>query len=464
MYDNIISTFWKNLEALRDFVDVVSGFLDEKTDKDLSTDPEALIPLAIAMSELKLSEPLDKKKKRELLKLCGGDIQDIKAEDEETSKDGSVKISFKSKNPKRYQDVFDSISKSSARRNQLYQSALISLISTVENFVAQLAHKHFNDNPNAIGIKEKTLSLDDLNKIGSVEDARKYLIDKKVEDILRGNLGDWTDFIKQKMSVSAKYLDRHMDNMTESCQRRNLFIHNGGIVNSIYLQNLPDKIKKRPKINDRLSISPEYLENSISDFERNFILIAAELWKKHEPDNEERGSKLIEITFEHLTKERWQIAGDISYFVAGDKGLSESSRLIGHINYWQCKKWQGEFSDVEKEIQELDLTAKEPIFRLAKATLLDSYDDAIKLIKLTIKNEDLTTEDVKSWPIFQNLRKEREAEILKITTKKSTKKKSRVTKKAPKKKTVKKKKASVKKKVAIKKKAAPAKKVNKRLH
>lgn len=463
MYDNIISAFWKNLESLRDFVDVVSGFLDERSKEDLSTDPDALIPLAIALSELKLDDPLDKKQKNKLLRLYGGDIQDIKAENADKNKDGSIKITLKSKNPERYQKVFDSISKSSARRGQLYQSALISLISTVENFVAQLAHKHFNDNPNAIGIKEKTLSLDDLNRIGSIEDARKYLIDKKVEDVLRGSFTDWIIFIKQKMNVSASYLDRHIDSMAESCQRRNLFIHNGGTVNSIYLQNLPPSIKKRPKINDRLSISSEYLEDTISDFERNFILIAAEIWKKNEPNNEERGSKLIEIAFEHLLKERWQIAGDISYFIAGDKGLSESNRLIGQINYWQCKKWQGELKDVKNEIEELDLSAKEPIFRLAKATLLDSYDEAIELIKLVIKNKVLETDDIKTWPIFQKLRKEREAEILEITTKKTRKKKPSSTRKLTKKTPVKKK-SIPKKKTAVKKKSPPKKKVNKRLH
>ena len=58
----------------------------------------------------------------------------------------------------------------------------------------------------------------------------------------------------------------------------------------------------------------DYLVEAISCFERCFILIASELWKKLEKDDNSRGEVLIDITYDHLIAERWKIAETLSYF------------------------------------------------------------------------------------------------------------------------------------------------------
>ncbi|MCZ6718086.1 MAG: hypothetical protein O6944_02890 [Gammaproteobacteria bacterium] len=411
MLEKPIRQFNDNLEGLRDFVDMVSGFLKQKWEDDLSEDPIGFTPLMLAFSEL---EPdlfeLDETKKEKLKTLFGDKIEvDIEESGEDEHK--KVKLTIGKGSQKRFHDAMSIFKKVTTRKENLYHSSLISLISAVERFFAELMHTYYDRNPDAVGLKDKLLSLEDLNAIGSIEDARKYIVDGRVESVLRGSFNDWLGFVKQKMNLSASYISDHKEELVEACQRRNLLVHNGGVVNSSYVKNYPKSLGEVPGIGMQLGVSPEYLEDKISRFERCFILIAAELWKKYEHDNDARGSLLNDIAFNHLERERWKIAESLSYFTVRDKALSESVRLIAQVNFWQSKKWQGMYESVRAEVDSADLSAKEPIYLLAKYVLQEDYEQALQLMPTIIESGKLDIEQVQNWPLFRMLRSERENEL-----------------------------------------------------
>ncbi|MEC4684121.1 MAG: hypothetical protein VST71_00060 [Nitrospirota bacterium] len=411
MLENPIIRFNENLEGLRDFVEMVSGFLEKKQADDLSEDPIGFIPMILALSEF---DPdlfdIDEERKEKFKALFGDNIEVMIEESDDNDKK-SIKLKIGDEGQKRFDDAMSRFKKSRTRQENLYHSSLISLISSVECFLASLIHIYYDKSPNAVDLKDKILSLEDLNAIGSVEDARKYIIDNKVEGVLRGSFNDWMVFMKQKMKLSASYVNEHNDELVEACQRRNLLVHNGAIVNSTYIRNRPETLGEPPNIGELLGVSPEYLEDKISRFERCFILIAAELWKKQEPDNNLRGSLLIKLAFDHLERERWEISESLSYFTIGDKALPESTRLIAQINYWQSKKWQGMYESVQAEVDDADFSAKEPIYLLAKYVLQENYELALDLMPKVIESGKLDINDIKKWPLFRLIRTERENEL-----------------------------------------------------
>src|SRR5258706_806350 len=124
-------------------------------------------------------------------------------------------------------------SKTEKQKELLYKSSLINLTSTVELFLSQLLHFYFDRFPDAVGSEIKFFSLDDLKSLGSIEDAKKHLIESKVEAVLRESLEDWLRFWKERVKLSMGYMDTVRDQLIEVYQRRNLLIHNGGRVNSI---------------------------------------------------------------------------------------------------------------------------------------------------------------------------------------------------------------------------------------
>jgi hypothetical protein len=202
------------------------------------------------------------------------------------------------------------------------------------------------------------------------------------------------------------YIEKWQNKLVEIIQRRNLLVHNGGNINSIYRRKVAPELqicdaKDAPL---KLGVSEDYLTESIDVFEKSFVLIAAELWKKQKPEDENRSSVLNALAYQHLLSERWDIAESFSLFVKSDKQTPEISRLTGLINYWQSVKWQGRFEEVKKHVEQEDLSAKQEKFRLSRFALLDDEGQFFKLLPQVLKNGGITIEDLHIWPLFRNMR------------------------------------------------------------
>lgn len=402
MFAKEVVEFSKNLESLRDFVELVDAHLEEKNIAEIKNDAMSLAPLLLLMhkshpNEFQLEEVvLNKIKDR-----FGSDIEWI---EEERENGKEFKIELNEEAQKKFANAMDKLSKSRKRQSSLYQSSLVTIISYVEWFLAQLIHRYYDKNPGSIGLKDKQLSLNDLYEIGSIDEAKKYLIDTKVEAVLRGSLNDWINFLKDQLNLSMGYLKDYQKVLTEACQRRNLYVHNGGVVNSIYLRNCSFEGMDPPSLGEKLSCDKNYIEKTLSAFEKTFLLIAAELWKKNEPNNANRFHILNSLSYKHIFNERYEIGSSLAYFLCGDKSQKESDRIIAQINYWQAKKWQDDFVSIRKEIEQSDFSAKDTLYILAKHVLLDEYDKAFLLIPDLLKSEKLSFSDLSEWPLFKELR------------------------------------------------------------
>ena len=40
--------------------------------------------------------------------------------------------------------------------------------------------------------------------------------------------------------------------------------------------------------------------------------------------------------------------------------------MNGLLNYWQSVKWQGRFESIQKEVEQADFSAKDPLYQLAQ--------------------------------------------------------------------------------------------------
>jgi len=296
--------------------------------------------------------------------------------------------------------------KTQKRKSSLHQSSLVTIISYVEWFLAQLIHRFYDKNPNAIGLKDKQLSLNDLQELGSINEAKKFLIDTKVESVLRGSFNDWITFLKDQMSLSMGYIKESEAILIEACQRRNLFVHNGGVVNSIYRKNCKFKDNEGPSIGTEIQCDNEYIDKVLTAFEKTFLLISCELWKKNEPQNRTRYEILGEMSHTHICNGRYEIGAPISYFLWGDKGQKEMDKMVSQINYWQAIKWQGDFKKVKKQVEDADFSAQDSIFILAQHTLLNRFEEAFELIPHVLKTDKLTFEYLNEWPLFKELREQ----------------------------------------------------------
>lgn len=409
-----IRSFTESLGALRDFVSLVGSALTDREQALIKQHREDLLPLALAVDTL-LRSPKAPPKAFELgyAKLRPEVVEDIKkklgdrAAIEVTEEGRQCVLTLRDDDlSKGFTDAVQKWGSGEKHKDLLYRSALISLISSAEWFIAQVIRQHLEEHPEIV--VDRTLTLRDLKSLGSVVEAQRLLIDSRVDDIIRGSFEDWLRYLKESLKVSAAYLDKQKDALVEIFQRRNLIVHNNGVINSLYLNKIATPLRKPEDIGKSVRTPPEYLSAAIDLVEVNFILIGAELWKKLRAKDEERADILIDISFEHLKEARWSVAEGLSHFLMNDKQLSERSQIIGQLNYWQCKKWQQQFESVQTEVEAADFSAKDELYQLARYALLDDAKGFFKLLPSLSANKKLSLAALRTWPIFRGMRSHEE--------------------------------------------------------
>lgn len=297
-----------------------------------------------------------------------------------------------------------SILKTDNSVQHLQRSSLISLVSVVESFLSQLLHIFFQKNPSAVNAKEKQFTLEELSNFSSLDDARAYIVSWKIENLLRGSYEDWIDYFRSQVKIELSVAKKHHDRLVENFQRRNLFVHNDGVVNKIYLSKVAPSLSKPEMLNKRLGVSKRYLLAAIDRFESTFIQLAFELWKKCDKHSTERPSLIIQTTYDALQNKRWLVVTEIAEFVKNDKAASEADILMAKINSLIARKKIEDKSKFLEEVNAFDVSAKNDLFKLAKHCLLEENDLALILAKRLQKAKMLTLDCLVEWPIFEDLR------------------------------------------------------------
>jgi hypothetical protein len=79
------------------------------------------------------------------------------------------------------------------------------------------------------------------------------------------------------------------------------------------------------------------------------------------------------------------------------------------FNYWQCKKWLGEFESIKDEVNKADCSALSCEYRLSLLALQDNYSEFFKLLPEACPGQ-LDLNSLKEWPIFRKIREQKEYE------------------------------------------------------
>ncbi|MNC14777.1 hypothetical protein D3C75_625650 [compost metagenome] len=273
-----------------------------------------------------------------------------------------------------------------------------------EMFVASIIKHRLVRYPKAADIENKTLTFDDIRKLGSFENAEQYLIEQVIETLLRDKYLEWINYIKTNMKLKLDRISPLNDKVIEIIQRRNLFVHNEGIVNNIYLSNINSELKSEVVLGEKLKITPEYIDKSISTIRHVGVIIGLEYWRMMEKESDERVTYIGDIGMELMLSQEWELAKDIYQFNLLEKSIDSVSKTVSQINYWLCMKRLGNFNEIKNEVESSDFFDKTRDFQVCYAALVGDTERMYNEIPKAIKTEELTVEALMSWPIFTEYR------------------------------------------------------------
>ncbi|WDJ89970.1 hypothetical protein JH302_00740 [Xanthomonas campestris] len=318
-----------------------------------------------------------------------------------------IRVKGRGREMKEFDRSMKSILKSDSSVRNLHRSSLISLVSTAESFVSTLLHQFYSTHPSALNIKEKHFTFDELSRFSTMDDARSYIVSWRVENLLRGSVEDWLDFFRNTLKLKLSVANNYSHDLVEIFQRRNLFVHNDGIVNSIYLSKVKASKDNGHLLNKQLSVKKSYLFSAIDKIEASFLDAAYDIWSKCEKINSHRPQLMIQASYDALNQGRWMVAKDVASLVALDRASNEELSLMAGINSWIARLRLSD-QTVKKEIEDFDVSAKGDIFRLAKHCLLDENDQALALAISLHSQHKLDFESLAEWPLFEPQRSNEE--------------------------------------------------------
>lgn len=439
MFQKHIEEFNENINNLRDFVNILDPFLEDKMNNhEKYISPiikygvlKNIIEQKKAWDDISEKERIEtelEKTKGELSKSFGENIdfendfslliERENTQDNEEKKPSqimSIKIKVPSNN--KVDEHMKNLSKMNHHINNLYKTSFISLLSSVEWFFSQVLHFYYDKHPKATGIHKKTLSLEEIKQFNSIDEAEKYLIDIKIEEILRNSFSEWINLLKTELKLGLSYVKDLEKQLIEFYQRRNLLVHNGGIVNSIYISRVDSELRSNINKGDKLEIDKDYLNNAISKLQIVFLLIACELWKSLDKSDKKRGDVLGEIVYENLIESNWDLCEYLTCFIKNDTNLDVADRIVAKLNYWLCKKRKGGFESIREEIEKEDFSDKKEIFQLGLYGLLEDKKNFFETLPIALGTEDLNIERLEEFPIFEEMRNTEEYKIFKESSK-----------------------------------------------
>lgn len=290
-------------------------------------------------------------------------------------------------------------------------SYLVSLVSLFDSFYAGLVRNIYNLCPQKLQDSELQFRYRDLQALDSIREVKRIIVDKKIEDLLRGSHTEQFKWLADALGVSTLTKFDDWPNFIELTERRNLFVHSNGIVSSQY-----NAVCKKNQvfttdiaIGTQLRIDGTYFSNACDVLTKTAVMLSQMLARTQCPDDVLLIDKnLIGTVFDFIMEKKYAVAISISRFSLNGKFKhKDNDRYFIILNLAQSLKWNGQMEECIKLLSEQDCTAWKTELLIPKYALEDKYDEAYeKMIELGGNNKVLTATAYREWPIFQEIRKE----------------------------------------------------------
>ena len=282
----------------------------------------------------------------------------------------------------------------------LLRSLIPTAVGAFDVLVASLAKGFLRLHPKSLGSTDKEFSLDELVRFGSVEEAVRVAIDRRVDEFLRSGFDEWAQWFTRQLKRDVSSLVRDWDETREVFQRRHTIVHSGGKVTQQYLE----KVRSRAAVGDELDVSQEYVAESINRLASFGILLGLATWAKLVPGQRDAYSRyMTEAVYNQMLAGRWQVVENVC---RGGKtcGLDAAGAHVLQVNEWLATKRLGRMDVVRDEISGWDTSALSDVYTAAKYALLDQIDEAMPLVDRLAEFGDLSLTALKEWPLLLEMR------------------------------------------------------------
>lgn len=286
-------------------------------------------------------------------------------------------------------------------RELVLKSSVISLCTNLETLASWMMTEFFLLIDNGSALDKKNLSFKELNEIGSIEDARKYLIDDELDDIFRKSFKDWFGIIDSKFNITKEFKEEswNIEEINELYQRRNLFVHTDGVVNDFYLKKCDKRLIGDLQKGAQISASPEYILDKVKIIERlAWFMYYKFCQARYHKDINELFYNVNNKMLPHMLRNCDAIT-EIWKSIFNNKKVDEEAVIVAKINFFLYYRINGRLEEVVTDLKGFNTSHYANHYVMAKSIILgeDCFEEVKQYIGSIDDNEFFSCLD---WPLF----------------------------------------------------------------
>lgn len=307
-----------------------------------------------------------------------------------------------------FEDKFRDARQARLALDNIPNSIFVMLVSHLDNHFKRTLKVIFDSQKELIDNTEKNISISELFEMQSMDEAKAYVLDRELDDILSTRT-KYFSWLKSRLKIDIEFDKILFNRLYEITERRNLFVHAGGFVTQRYLDTCKKQglsFKEKTVSGDKIKVRPEYFAASFVSIYLIGVISTHIIWRKIRPDSpEESDDNLNEKIVELLNRGRYVIAYKLANFANSlQEFSSDKARLMFVINESLALKFSGEEKKAQEIISKIDWSATEEDFKMAVA-IIRGDTNLVKKIMLKIGPNKEMKACYKDWPLFKEFRK-----------------------------------------------------------
>lgn len=290
---------------------------------------------------------------------------------------------------------------------RLPEIMIIGLISSYDAFLTRLLKVVLNKQEEIFFTSEKSILFSELLKFDTLEDAKRSLIDKEVESVIRSGHHEQFAWMEKRLDVKLREGLKIWLSFIEICERRNLLTHNGGVASKQYIKNGIDNKYNISNINvgDILPVDSAYFSSAVSVIYEIGVKLCYVLWRKFLRQDADKADTIVnDLGFNLIHGQAYEIAEAILRFgVEGFKGKRvEYTLSMMIINLANAIRLQNREDEARNLLDSKDWSASDRLLKIGVAAVRGNVDELVDMM-LSIGDTGSNAEQYRTWPIFRGL-------------------------------------------------------------
>lgn len=301
----------------------------------------------------------------------------------------------------------------------LQRSTISALLAELDFFLARLLSEIKDIFPEELIDRNEKYSLTEIEAAGGVEEFRINLIAKKIDDKLRGSHAAVFEWVVKSMQLSDSrniMSDQVFRDFVEVCQRRHILTHNGGVVNSRYIEECVragiSQEDLEYKVGDKVEVSPRYLKRAIGRvFLTGYFIIHMIIQKRSDVAQKDSLRQILNTAHAFLKAGHTKICARLCDFaLRSKKAMDRDLELRFAINRALAELHDPSHApDVQLSkssdiLGRYDWTVVDEVFRLAHSCVRREFGSLIPLARAAAA-AGLTYGEVQNFAVFKEARK-----------------------------------------------------------